>query len=48
VVIRLASKRKYCALGERSVVSDESTRAILPWIHGVDYQGRFVGCRPYE
>lgn len=43
MVIRLASKRKYCALREEITAPVEATGAILPWIGGVDYQGRVVG-----
>jgi hypothetical protein len=39
VVIRLASKRTYSALGEVIITSVEAMRAILSWIKGVDYQG---------
>lgn len=42
MVIRLASKRKYCALREEITAPVGATGAILPWIADVDYQGRVV------
>ena len=43
MVIRLASKRKCCALREVITAPVGATSPILPWIEGVDYQGRVVG-----
>ena len=42
MVIRLASKRRNCALREEIAAPVGATSEILPWIVGVDYQQLIV------